>query len=1323
MTFDETLKKGKKCVQIPADALADDYLLANCISVVDTFEYKCTSCKPGFAPKTHSAGHVSCYQIWDTSTFKCGRFDWNTKSCDVCAPGGVFSEKHPNLACVEPKNPKDWTCTQEAGNGTCLKCHGTNYYPIHYKFTNSPDGKTYTYKCVDQGRVLDDFLFYFPRGYDELNNSFFVLDTEVPHGNFFGTPAAHSNLATATEFVQYTSVPDMTHVCLNVIEPQYYSNCEWASFNGIFCSSCKNQNRVRDSGIRKSVCSSIRFDCGVVDPVSKKCILCGDSSKYLSNHQIGCSNVYTSTTDNCTQKSPFANECLICDEGYYRTTSRVCSKHTPVNMCLNYDMYRDACILCEEGYRLDNNQCLMETLDNCAFPSLTEWGKCMACVENYELVDGKCYIVSPLSQRCKTRDTQTGRCAPCYPGYTLNEGACTYKSFLTEISGCLTYDEYGIECNACESNLVLRNGLCVSTEFANCKAISNDQSHCMACDDMYYLEGVNCMPRRIVNCKDYATDNDKCLSCEEHSYIENGRCHGYTAKYCKHHNPRMNRCLTCLDGYFFDAKTSSCMLSSQSECQVRDYARDRCFVCNPEFYLSSEGNCLPQTVQNCSVFDPNADSCIQCSETHYMILDNGAKHNFTEHPPGSGNPPGPTPDYFNSCKPYSVLNCQTKNPLADNCLTCLEGFYLTSSKLCLPRSAFNCEAWKEELNECTSCPEGTFLSSGICSPYSVTNCSAYSESSDACLACEIGFYKQGSSCLPYTVSDCEIYQTGTDRCQKCRNGFFNRNGTCAVITQDNCATQSLDSNECTSCVSGYYLQNGVCLSYTISCLSYSSTKNQCIACPSGQYLESENHTCINYSITNCNTFSASSDECETCVDNDYYSGGLCLPYTVTNCKIYHSLFDECVTCQDNFYHYKQKCMPYNVINCTKLSPVSDVCLVCMDNHFNLNGNCIPYSAENCGTFHPTRDSCETCESKMFYQLHIQEDLYKCKPVTPVDNCEKYELNKDKCHTCEKGYYLDESSKTCHEVPETIANCSEFKNASECKYCVAPYFLRNNECIKTDHLIDKCIRYESNTKCEECEGANLLSEDKTLCLKITESSCATYLDPANCKTCSGNKVINYIDDSNGSIVSGLNGEDLSTRRAICNDSGINGCAMARRSFPMNTCIECEMNYFKTSPSSCNRVNQPIANCTKYFSDGVCSECADNHLLSSDKKSCLFDVSFLGDNCQSGKFFAEPKCFLCKQGFYFDDEGVCKPCAMEGCAICSSTSFASCRLCQKGYYMDKSNQCIQNGSTSSEGRLSKEISDDGLEFNEGLNGSIGKVPLFGLVFLLLVIGWRE
>jgi hypothetical protein len=349
---------------------------------------------------------------------------------------------------------------------------------------------------------------------------------------------------------------------------------------------------------------------------------------------------------------------------------------------------------------------------------------------------------------------------------------------------------------------------------------------------------------------------------------------------------------------------------------------------------------------------------------------------------------------------------------------------------------------------------------------------------------------------------------------------------------------------------------------------------------------------------------------------------------------------------------------------------------------------------------------------------VRDDLFRCKGVSEVENCDIYEEFDDKCEKCDKGFYLDQSTNTCHEVPETVANCKEFTNSETCKTCIAPYYLDNNTCVKSDHLIDKCINYESNTKCKECEGSNMLSDDSTLCLKITEPSCESYLDPSNCKTCAGNLVINYIDDVNGSIISGLNGEDLSSRRAICVDSGISQCTLAKNSYPQNTCLECASGYFLVSSSSCQLVTQTIDHCETYYSNGVCAQCESNHVLSSDKSQCLYDVSFLGNNCQAGKFFSEPKCFLCRSGYYFDSNGNCQPCAMTGCAVCTEDTSASCRLCQKGFYMSSDMKCIANGTLTS-ARLEKEIADDGLLSGHSYEESISRLSQFMILSIWIVV----
>ena len=180
---------GASCASISGDPLTNDPLLASCNAVINTFEYKCTSCKPGNWAYYQSSGYLTCFDIWDLSSFNCARFNWNTKDCDICEDGFEYDAKHGPVACIAIASPEDWTCTQEVKNGVCLKCHGTNYRPFHWKPAAPVNGNDYIYRCIDQGRAMDDEFFYFPRGFDLSTNTYFTLTTYVPYSNFFGTPS------------------------------------------------------------------------------------------------------------------------------------------------------------------------------------------------------------------------------------------------------------------------------------------------------------------------------------------------------------------------------------------------------------------------------------------------------------------------------------------------------------------------------------------------------------------------------------------------------------------------------------------------------------------------------------------------------------------------------------------------------------------------------------------------------------------------------------------------------------------------------------------------------------------------------------------------------------------------------------------------------------------------------------------------------------------------------------------------------------------------------------------------------------------------------
>jgi hypothetical protein len=1275
--------------------------IAGCYNLYDTNNFRCTKCKDGYQSTQYTDGsdnYVLCYIVLQTELY-CSNFNFGTNACDLCNAGYV-RHSIETARCIEGTYTSPADCNQPGGTGICYSCHGATYEPYHWELpVGHNSGNQYKFECVDQKRTLNSTYFMFPKGYSFRTDTSFEITTFIPQKRHVRTYADYSAFSGFTR-ANTTGLEDVVDICIRNNSNATVDKCIERNFKGYKCSKCEDGYSLKHNEDNFNECLP---DCLAVDGEGK-CVKCSNG-KYLNADRTTCTSTYSALA-NCAYKNPYADECVYCNSGYYLNGSMQCDPYTYVTNCENYDFRKNMCILCEDGYFLSStNKCEKYDMDNCQFASTESWGVCLKCNIGYDLTNGKCVLPSETSYFCKTRNDE-GECDSCYEGYSLSHGSCTRTNDQYTIQGCINYDHHGYLCVECETELVLSNGVCTSRKSENCKVQNEISNACVECDSQFYLAGTICVPRRKSNCWQYSLDSDHCLSCPEGSYLKKGDCVEYTVRFCEKFHPTKDICITCAQGYFFDFYLKECVLSSLDNCQVRNPFKDECYACLPQYYLSETLNCMSRTIDNCAKFDPLADSCIDCIESHYLVEK------------VEGFLAGDSSGDVNACKPYTVDNCDVYHPRENKCIVCKEDYFLHSTHGCLLKMAFDCATYNADKSECTSCPESTYLEFKKCNPYTVSNCAAYDELADACLTCQEGFYLQGSDCLAYTLSDCDHFVPDENRCAKCKSGFFLRNGLCQIISQNNCATHSQSKNECTSCEDGYYLQNGVCLTYTISCDGYSRTSNKCISCPSGQYLEPKNFICINYTVNNCASYAATSNNCETCVSKHYYSNGLCIPYTVTNCNVYHALFDECVTCQDNFYHHQKWCLPYNVINCKSKSPVSDICLVCEENFFNFNGNCFPYTAENCLDFHPTRDACVSCKSNKFYKLRVKEDLFQCKAVTDVENCDVYEGFMDKCEKCDKGFYLDQSTNTCHEVPETISDCKEFTNAETCKTCIAPYYLDNNTCVKSDHLIDKCINYQSNTKCLECEGSNMLSDDSTLCLKITEPSCETYLTPSQCKTCAGNMVINYIDDVGSTLVSGLNGEDLTNRRAICVDSGIANCTLARNGYPDNTCLECASGFFLSNNTACLEVTQIIANCETYYSNGVCAQCTSNHVLSSDKTECLFDVSFLGNNCQAGKFFSEPKCFLCKSGYYFDANGNCQACAMDGCAVCTQDSSASCRLCKNGYYMNSEMKCIANGTITS-ARLEKNMADDGLFGYDSYQESIGRICQF--LFIALVVNF--
>lgn len=1265
---------GDSCVQTGSMTI-----IANCKVIQTSSNENCLACKgsnklytPGY---THTASKRKCFV--SSTTTNCDKWNSTNNYCEVCNSGFIIDTANEHICTAATAS--DGNCVMEGYEGQCLKCHNANYFPVHYKTTDANKRVQYAYNCVDQKspkmQSYEGVIF----GYNLVTDALFhIKNATAPSGLVYIDSLDDSH----ADFPKY--VEEMRINMCVLQNPANTSNCMKWEQKDYQCSECNHRYYLKTVTSKHNVCvaydiANCRLQYGVANADTPTCQICEYGWQLSANKQT-CDKVHV---DNCLYYDYLHNECFVCKEGYYLNltgASPTCSQYKEIENCHLRSPISNKCENCILGYVLDGKLglCVRNTIPYCQISSSTLIGFCDICQVGYELNRGKC-LRYDTENNCDT-ENEKGECTSCFPGYQLVDNVCL-EDFFKTIPGCVLYDQVGVLCVECDEGMIFAGGYCLRAASENCDVLWEGVNACRKCKTNYYLKDTKCWRREVTECQDYADDMDKCTSCRPGLLLTSGRCLEYTAENCKLYHPDQNVCLSCTEGHFQNISTQNCVQYSVINCKSFDPFRDMCSLCLPDFYRTNKGLCLARTTDKCSKTDPYQDVCLECDSDFYL-----SDEDYT----GSGT------DLKNDCKPYTALNCDDYNPRADKCLTCPQGFFMNpTSQNCYPGAYFNCKEWNADRTGCNSCHEGNYIDNKICYAYTVKACESYQTDKDECASCESGQMINNGKCVRRTAPNCREFHPTADLCESCPDGFFLSNFKCVRHKKKHCSEFAAGSDYCLTCESNFFFNNGVCLPYAVTCLSYDPNSNACTACPPDQYLETRSRVCVSYTVQNCASLNSTANKCVSCDDDYYWENGLCKAYTVNHCEIYHTLFDECVTCRNGFYPLGRKCKEYSVKHCTKKSPVADICLVCMSSYFNYKGHCHPYTAQHCATFNPMRDACLTCKEGAFFKQAVDKDFFVCEPAKSVDKCKVYNADEDACAECEEGNYFEPIKNACMPNPSAVSQCSMYSSATACKECLAPYYLNvnKNECVKSTLTIDKCIIYASNSRCSKCEGANLLRADGDMCERIIEFSCLTYRDNRNCASCEGNKVIQYVKDTDNSKVSGLNGEDLTNRRAICEPSNIANCADAQEGYPVPTCNRCNKGYFKSASSECQLVLESIDKCETYFKDGVCAQCEPNHLLNHSKDACEFDLTFLGDNCQEGKFFSEPHCARCKSGFYFNSSGDCKGCTMEGCAVCGATDSASCKLCKNGYYMNTTKNCIKSGTK----KLAKTV--DGEECPEG------------------------
>ncbi|ESU37581.1 Variant-specific surface protein [Giardia duodenalis] len=528
-------------------------------------------------------------------------------------------------------------------------------------------------------------------------------------------------------------------------------------------------------------------------------------------------------------------------------------------------------------------------------------------------------------------------------------------------------------------------------------------------------------------------------------------------------------------------------------------------------------------------------------------------------------------------------------------------------------------------------------------------------------SCENGM----PNCLP---NSCIFDLAGGFFCVECGSEHVPINGTCVstaheAVSKAGCAKSPM-GGWCMKCGDGYFLFYGGCYELTGEWKAGICDRAEggvCKECGKGSKIS------IPIVFTNPNT--TSPERCIHCGDPvgfGGYSGTIhcqyckppkyawkteadcfscSLPQTMCTfdyrCKIVTSGVDTgyCISCPTTHILSANACfsidspignsicLPKNIIDITDRS----LCVQCTNSsEAPLQGNCVAIAEFSDICVKDTKTGrCTACKNK---------------------GDTSYYLFYGGCYSANHG--------SGEQIGTTICQAAENNICTTCNSSINDVFTKNNGCWRCGDSanggIEGCQRCEmkdSGLQCLECRDL-YLSLDKRSCL-------------ASCPK--GQK--------------GIQGSPSSTHSCVCDDGSylkdgkcvgctVENCAECDES----SCKKCKYGY-TLSDSQCVATKCKDPNCDTCEDRDVCTKCTDDNSLDPHGlcvKDCLGSAGYykatvggvsrcvactLG-NCAVCE--SESKCKACRDGFYVEGSGGCRPCSSE-CATCSGPASGDCTSC--------------------------------------------------------------
>lgn len=285
---------------------------------------------------------------------------------------------------------------------------------------------------------------------------------------------------------------------------------------------------------------------------------------------------------------------------------------------------------------------------------------------------------------------------------------------------------------------------------------------------------------------------------------------------------------------------------------------------------------------------------------------------------------------------------------------------------------------------------------------------------------------------------------------------------------------------------------------------------------------------------------------------------------------------------------------------------------------------------------------------------------------------------EQCEQCSIGFYLDNGR--CARCGGNCQDCSVFS----CNSCKSGFFLVNGQC---EPCSGNCAACPSSEVCDECEfGYNLQNgkcEYEGFCVLKSPIGClrcfsGLYLNDGKCLpceypcqsctsagSCNRCQVGFSLDSNNQCEACPENCLECDASGCVYCDSGFffgpGSCEKCEEHclscFDSEFCDICDFGFF-AKDGKCEPCGE---GCNKCESENVCSECLEGYFNFDSKcELCPQHCSVCDDS----------QCYLCENGFYFDDVLGCTP-----AELCQVKINSQCLLCNPGAYLFEGN-CISN-----------------------------------------------